>query len=60
MIPATWKKIFADLLNSKARSILVALSIAVGVFAVGVMVSTMVIVRHDMEADYLSINPESP
>jgi putative ABC transport system permease protein len=59
MIPATWKKIFADLLNSKARSILVALSIAVGVFAVGVMVSTMVIVRHDMEADYLSINPHT-
>jgi putative ABC transport system permease protein len=59
MIPATWKKIFADLWVNKARSILVALSIAVGVFAVGIMVSTMLIVRHDMMADFLSINPHT-
>jgi len=59
MIPATTKKILADLWNNKARSILVVLSISVGVFAVGIIVSTMVIVKHDMMADYLSINPHT-
>jgi putative ABC transport system permease protein len=59
MIPATTKKILADLWNNKARSILVVLSISVGVFAVGIIVSTMVIVKHDMMADYHSINPHT-
>ncbi len=58
-MPATWKKIFADLWGNKARSFLVALSIAVGVLAVGVIITAMVIVRHDMQADYLSINPHT-
>jgi putative ABC transport system permease protein len=59
MIPATFKKILADLWTNKARSILVALSIAVGVFAVGIIIATMQIVRHDMLADYLAINPHT-
>ncbi len=59
MVPATLKKIIADLWVNKARSILVALSIAVGVFAVGIILSTMLIVRHDMLADYTSINPHT-
>jgi putative ABC transport system permease protein len=59
MIPATWKKIFADLWVNKARSILATLSIAVGVFAVGLMISMLLIVRHDMLADYNSINPHT-
>jgi putative ABC transport system permease protein len=59
MVPATLKKIFADLWVNKARSILVALSIAIGVFAVGIIISTMLIVRHDMLADYISINPHT-
>jgi putative ABC transport system permease protein len=59
MIPATWKKIFADLWVNKARAILASLSIAVGVFAVGVMVTSMVIVKRDMEADYQSVNPHT-
>ncbi|HSQ16817.1 MAG TPA: ABC transporter permease, partial [Anaerolineales bacterium] len=59
MVPATLKKIIADLWVNKVRSILVALSIAVGVFAVGIILSTMLIVRHDMLADYTSINPHT-
>lgn len=59
MIPANFKKILADLWVNKARSILVILSIAVGVFAVGIIISSMVIVRHDMMEDYLSINPHT-
>lgn len=59
MISAIWKKIFADVWGNKARSTLVVLSIAVGVFAVGLIVATMIIVRHDMLADYNSINPHT-
>ncbi len=59
MLTAYWKKIFADLWNNKARSLLVALSIAVGVFAVGVVASSYFIVRQDMASDYWSINPHT-
>ncbi|HSM23476.1 MAG TPA: FtsX-like permease family protein [Anaerolineaceae bacterium] len=53
------KKIIADLLVNKARSILVALSIAVGIFAVGIMINAKIIVKHDMELDYFSTNPHT-
>ena len=59
MIPATIKKILADLWVNKARSALVALSIAVGAFAVGIIISAMIMVKDDMMADYLSINPHT-
>ncbi len=59
MIPATLQKVLADLWGNKVRSFLVALSIAVGAFAVGMIISSMVIVRHDMVADYLAINPHT-
>ena len=59
MIPATLKKILADLWVNKARSALVALSIAVGAFAVGIIISAMIMVKDDMMADYLSINPHT-
>ncbi len=59
MLTAYWKKIFADLWHNKARSLLVALSIAVGVFAVGVVASSYFIVQQDMAADYWSISPHT-
>ncbi len=54
-----FKKIIADLWINKARSILVVLSISVGVLAVGVIISAMVIVKHDLNADYLAANPHT-
>jgi putative ABC transport system permease protein len=59
MIPATLKKILADLWVNKARSVLVVLSIAVGIFAVGVIASSFGIVKKDMAADYQSANPHT-
>jgi putative ABC transport system permease protein len=59
MTTPRWKKVFADLWGNKARSILVALSIAVGVFAVGLVVSSFFVVKQDMEADYFAINPHT-
>ncbi len=59
MLTAYWKKIFADLWNNKMRSLLVAMSIAVGVFAVGVVASSYFIVRQDMDADYWPTRPHT-
>lgn len=59
MFPATLKKILADLWANKARSILVTLSIAVGVFSVGIILTSMLVVKHDMLADYNTINPHT-
>ena len=54
-----WKKIWTDLWSNKARTLLAALSIAVGVFAVGLIVSSFSIVKKDMEIDYLAVNPHT-
>ena len=35
-----WKKVYRDLWNNRSRTVLVILSIAVGVFALGMIVST--------------------
>jgi putative ABC transport system permease protein len=54
-----FKKIVNDLWGNKIRSILVMCSIAIGVFAVGVMVTTMINVKHDVELDFFSTNPHT-
>ena len=54
-----WKKVWADLWKNKPRTFLAALSIAVGVFAVGLVVSSFVIVKQNMERDYQAINPHT-
>jgi len=56
---ARWRKVLIDLWSNKARSLLVILSIAVGVFAVGVVASSYAIVKHDMAADYEAVNPHT-
>ena len=56
---APLKKILADLMSSKGRSILVILSIAVGVFAVGLVATSFSLVKRDMAADYLAVNPHT-
>ena len=56
---AIYKKILSDLWANKARAILVSLSIAVGIFAVGIMVTAKIIVKQDMELDYFSTNPHT-
>ena len=52
-----WRKIWRDLWGNKVRTILVMLSIAVGVFAVGYVSSSFVMILNDMDADYQSVNP---
>jgi putative ABC transport system permease protein len=52
-----WSKVLADLWSNKVRTLLVVLSIAVGVFAVGMVSITFVILMNDMDTDYQSANP---
>jgi len=52
-----WRKVFHDLIDSFSRTTLVVLSIAVGVFSIGVIVGAYVIISHDMSASYAANNP---
>ncbi len=52
-----WSKVFADLWGDKARTALVVASIAVGVFAVGMIISAFVILSEDIDSSYAAINP---
>ena len=54
-----WRKVLRDLLSNKTRTILVVLSIAVGVFAVGTVAHMQVIVSDDLDASYAAVNPAS-
>jgi putative ABC transport system permease protein len=49
--------VFSDLWDDKTRSILVVASIAVGVFAVGMIITTFVILREDINSNYAAANP---
>ncbi|HSL30499.1 MAG TPA: ABC transporter permease [Anaerolineales bacterium] len=52
-----WRKIFHDLLDNKARTLLVVLSIAVGVFSIGVIAGAYEIISNDMSASYAANEP---
>ena len=51
-----WRKVISDLLDNKARTILVVLSIAVGVFAIGVLAGTYIIISEDIGVTYAANN----
>ncbi len=51
-----WQKIFADVWGNRTRSILVVASIAVGLFAIGVISTIYLVVAQDMRSGYASIN----
>jgi putative ABC transport system permease protein len=52
-----WSKVLADLWDNKTRTLLVVLSIAVGVFAIGTIANAFTILSVDMGASYASVNP---
>jgi putative ABC transport system permease protein len=54
-----WRKILRDLWHNKTRTAIVVLSIAVGVFAVGMIVSTQIMLAEDMDSSYYATNPAS-
>ena len=52
-----WRKVFLDLFENKGRTALVVLSIAVGVFSIGMIAGTYVIISNDMSITYAANNP---
>ena len=52
-----WSKILADLWADRTRSLLVVASIAVGVFAIGSIVTTYAIYSEDVSVSYASAQP---
>ncbi|MFZ5905664.1 MAG: ABC transporter permease [Chloroflexota bacterium] len=57
MLRPRWRKVIHDLLDNKARTLLVVLSIAVGVFSIGVITGAYEIISTDMGVSYASNNP---
>ena len=57
MLRPRWRKVLSDLVGNKIRSLLVVASIAVGLFAVGLITSMNAIITADMETGYRSVNP---
>jgi len=54
-----WHKVFRDLRSSPTRTVMVVLSIAIGVFAFGSILATRTIIIEQLHTSYLAINPSS-
>ncbi|RIK56381.1 MAG: ABC transporter permease [Chloroflexi bacterium] len=54
-----WRKVLRDLWSNKTRTILVLLSIAVGVSAIGMVMGSQIIVDRNLPAAYAAVNPSA-
>jgi putative ABC transport system permease protein len=52
-----WRKVFSDLWDDKTRTGLVVASISVGVFAIGMIIASYVILGQDIDRSYAAVNP---
>src|SRR5215211_7874512 len=59
MLRPRWRKVLRDLWSNKTRTLLVVLSIAVGVFAIGMIGGSRVILIRDLTDTWMSVNPAS-
>ncbi len=59
MIRPRWQKVIADLWGNRTRSLLVVASIAVGLFALGVMATIYSVSLDDMQRGYAATNPSN-
>ncbi len=57
MIRPRWRKVMRDLWGNKVRSLLVILSIAIGVFAVGMIKGTQILLQEDLALAYDATHP---
>lgn len=57
MMRPRWHKVLADLFGHTIRSLLVIASIAVGLFAIGMITTSYVILSEDIRASYRAANP---
>ncbi|NDJ55290.1 MAG: ABC transporter permease, partial [Chloroflexi bacterium] len=54
-----WRKVLREIWSNTARTVLVVLSITVGVFAVGTIANSWVVLLDDLNTAYLATNPAS-
>ncbi|PDW04284.1 FtsX-like permease family protein [Candidatus Viridilinea mediisalina] len=59
MLAPRWRKVVGDLVSNKTRTILVVLSIAIGVFAIGMVSGARAILMRDLNGDWNAVNPAS-
>ncbi|HEY9076592.1 MAG TPA: FtsX-like permease family protein [Anaerolineaceae bacterium] len=59
MIPTRWYKTLHDLTGNKTRTILIILSIAVGLLAVGTIISARSILSIEIQRSYATIHPSN-
>lgn len=57
LLKPRWRKVVRDILDNKARTVLVVLAIAVGVFAFGSVFITQEVLLDDMNNGFVSTNP---
>lgn len=54
-----WSKVIRDLFAHRTRTLLVVLSIAIGVAAFGAILTGLTIIRAELQSSYLAVNPAS-
>jgi putative ABC transport system permease protein len=59
MLSPRWRKVWRDLWSNRTRTVLVALSIAIGTFAIGLVAGSRVILSHDLSGSYAAVTPAS-
>ncbi|WP_322511256.1 FtsX-like permease family protein [Chloroflexus sp.] len=59
MLAPRWRKVIRDLRAAPTRTALVTLSIAVGVFAFGVILTTRAVIGRELQRSFLAIEPAS-
>lgn len=57
LLAPRWRKVIRDIVDNKARTVLVVLAIAVGVFAFGGVFITQEVLISDMNTGYATTNP---
>jgi putative ABC transport system permease protein len=59
MFRARWYKVINDLFGNKTRTLLIVLSMSVGLFAVGIILSARAILSEGLAQSFAAINPSS-
>ena len=54
-----WNKILRDVVSNRTRTVLVVISIAIGVFAFGTIFAGLIVVQRELRDAYLHTNPAS-
>src|SRR3990172_7588650 len=59
MLKPRWYKVINDLFGNKTRTVLIVLSMAVGLFAIGIILSARSILSNGLAQSFAAINPSS-